>query len=77
MFAACVEGREMISRSGLTQDIKMGTGGCVFQSDVPQQYIAQRQVDPVSVYYDGMGCHVLCGSTLVTVPLQQAGTVAI
>ena len=54
----CVEGWGRISRSGLTQDIKMGS--CVFQSDVPSQWIAQRQVDPVSVYCDGVGCHVLC-----------------
>ena len=36
----CVEGRGRISRSGLTQDIKMGS--CVFQCDVPHQWIAQR-----------------------------------
>ena len=48
----CVEGRGRISRSGLTQDIK--TGSCVFQ------WIAQQQVCPVSVYCDGVGCHVLC-----------------
>ena len=48
----------MISRSGLTQDIKMGS--CVFQCDVPHQWIAQRQVGPVSVYCDGVGCRVLC-----------------
>ena len=47
----CVEGRGRISRSGLTQDIKMGS--CVFQCDVPHQWIAQRQVGPVSVYCDG------------------------
>ena len=54
----CVEGRGRISRSGLTQDIKMGS--CVFQCDVPHQWIAQRQVGPVSVYCDGVGCRVLC-----------------
>ena len=54
----CVEGRGRISRSGLTQDIKMGS--CVFQCDVPHQWIAQRQVGPVSVYCGGVGCHVLC-----------------
>ena len=48
----------MISRSGLTRDVKMGS--CVFQCDVPHQWIAQRQVGPVSVYYDGVGCRVLC-----------------
>ena len=38
--------------------IKMGS--CVFQCDVPHPWIAQRQVSPVSVYCDGVGCHVLC-----------------
>ena len=54
----CVEGGGRISQLGLTQDIKMGS--CVFQCDVPHQWIAQRQVGPVSVYYDGVGCCVLC-----------------
>ena len=54
----CVEGWGRISRSGLTQDIKMGS--CVFHCDVPHQWIAQRQVGPVSVYCDGVGCRVLC-----------------
>ena len=54
----CVEGLGRISRSGLTQDIKMGS--CVFQCDVPHQWIAQRQVGPVSVYCDRLGCRVLC-----------------
>ena len=53
----CVEGRGRICRSGLTQDIKIGS--CVFQWDVPHQWIAQRQVGPVSVYCDWVGCHVL------------------
>ena len=35
-------------------------GSCAFQCDVPHQWIAQRQVGPVSVYCDGVGCHVLC-----------------
>ena len=48
----------MISRSGLTQDIKMGS--CVFTCDVPHKLIAQRQVGPVSVYFDGLGCDALC-----------------
>ena len=43
---------------GLTQDIKMTF--CVFQCDVPHQWIEQRQVGPVFVYYDRTGCHVLC-----------------
>ena len=53
----CVEGRGRISRSGLTQDIKMGS--CVFYCDVPHQWISQRRVSPVSVYCDGVGFHVL------------------
>ena len=68
------------SRSGPIQDIKMGS--CVFQCDVPHQWIAQRQVGPVYVYCDGVGvmscvCGMAfqCGSTLVKVQLQ-AGTVA-
>ena len=52
----CVEGRGWIPQSGLTQDIKMGS--CVFQCDVRHEWIAQ--VGPVSVYCDGLGCHVLC-----------------
>ena len=32
----------------------------VFQCDVPRQWIAQRQVGPVSIYCDGVGCHALC-----------------
>ena len=52
-----VEGWGRISRPGLTQDIKMGS--CVFQCDVPHQWIAQRQVSPVSVYCDGVRCRVL------------------
>ena len=54
----CMEGRGRISRSGLTQVIKMCS--CVFQCDFPHQLIAQRQVGAVSVYCDGVGCHVLC-----------------
>ena len=54
----CMEDRGRISRSGLTRDIKMGS--CVFQCDVPHHRIAQRQVVPVSVYCDGVGCRFLC-----------------
>ena len=78
----CVEDRGRISRLGLIQDTK--TGSCVFQCDVPHQWIAQRQVGPVSVYCDGWGvvpcvCGMafLCDITLVKVPLLQAGTVVI
>ena len=59
-----VECRWCVVRSGkyfpvsLVQDIKMGS--CVFQCDVPHQWIAQRQFSPVSVYCDGVGCHDLC-----------------
>ena len=76
------EGRGRISRSGLTQDIKMGS--CVFQCDVPHQGIAQRQVG-LFLYtvtgWDAMSCVCcmvfLCGSTLVKVPLLQSGTVVV
>ena len=64
-------------------------GSCVFQYDVPHQWIAQRLVSPVSVTGWGvMSCvclcyasksiymAFLCGSTLVKVPLLQAGTSA-
>ena len=54
----CVEGRRRISQLGVTNDIKMGS--YVFQCDVPHQWIAQRQVGPVSVYCDLMRCRVLC-----------------
>ena len=55
----------------------------VFQCDIPHQWIAQRQVSPVSVYWDRLRCHALCGmtflygSTLVKVPMLQAGTVVV
>ena len=39
-------------------------GSCVFQCDVPHQWIAQRQVGPMSVYCDEVGCHVLCLCTV-------------
>ena len=42
---------------GSNKYIKMGS--CVFQCDVPHQWIAQPQVGPVSVYCDWVGCHVL------------------
>ena len=35
-------------------------GRCVFQCDVPHLWIAKQPVGPVSVYCDGLGCHVLC-----------------
>ena len=56
----CVEVWGRFSRSGLTQDIKLGS--CIFQCDVPYQWIAKRQVGPVSVYLDGVGCHVVSAS---------------
>ena len=45
-------------RSGLNQDIQMSS--CVFLCDVPHQWIAQRQVGPMSVYCDRVWCHILC-----------------
>ena len=63
----CIMKLRMIPRSGLTQDIIQ-----VFKCDVLHQRIAQRQVGPVPVYYDGLGvmscvCGMafLCGSTVV------------
>ena len=53
-----MEGRGRISRSGLTQNITVGS--CIFHCNVPHQWITQRQVGPVSVYCDGVVCHVLC-----------------
>ena len=70
----CVEGQGRISRSGLTQDIKMGS--CVLPFHINALWIAQQQVGPVSVYCV-CGMAFLCGSTLVKVLLLQAGTVAI
>ena len=55
----CVEGRGTISRSGLNQDIKMGTCSCVFQCNIPHQWVTQRQVSPASVYCDDVKCHVM------------------
>ena len=57
-FAGMCEGWGRISRLGLTQEIKMDS--CVFKCDFPHKWIAQRQVDPVSVYCHWVGCHVLC-----------------
>ena len=57
----CWTGR--ISRSGLTQDIKMGS--CVFQCEIPHQWQAKPQVGPVSVYCEGVGCHDLCLYTVM------------
>ena len=73
----CVESQGRISWSVLTQDIKMGS--CVFQFDVPHQWIAQRQVDPVSVYCDRVGvtCPVSAAWHSCVAPLLQAGTITI
>ena len=38
------------------QNVHTFTNKHVYQ----HQWIAQRQVGPVSVYCDGVGCHVLC-----------------
>ena len=75
----CVEGRGRISRSGLTQDIKLGS------CDVPQQWIENNDRSAPCLY-TVMGWGVMSyvcdiefhsGSTFVKVPLLQAGTVAI
>ena len=50
--------RWCVWKIGEGQDIKMGS--YVFQCDVPHQWIAKRQVCPVSIDCDGVGCHVLC-----------------
>ena len=34
-------------------------GSCGFQCNVLHQWISQRQVSPVSVYCDGVGCHTM------------------
>ena len=44
--------------SGLIQDIKISS--YVLKCDVLCQLIAQRQDDHVSVYCDGLRCHVVC-----------------
>ena len=53
-FASCMESQERISLS----DIK--TGSFDLQCDIPHQWIAKLQVNPVSVYCDRVGCRVLC-----------------
>ena len=35
------------------------TDSCCVQCYVPTQWISQRQVGTVSVYCDGVGCHIL------------------
>ena len=50
--------RCVCGRSGMIHDITMGS--CVFRCDVQHQWIAQQLVSHVSVYCDGVGCHVLC-----------------
>ena len=41
-----------------TQDIKMGS--CVFQCDIPHQWIAQRKVGYMPIYCGRLECHVQC-----------------
>ena len=48
------------SLNDLAVEGTLNTTNQPFQCDVPHQWIAQRQVGPVSVYCDGVGCHVLC-----------------
>ena len=69
-------------QSGLTQDIKMGS--CVFQCDIPHKWITQDRSAPclyTVTEWGVMSCvcsmAFLCGSTLVKVPLLQAGIIAI
>ena len=53
----------MFGRSGKDLSIRsdpIKVGSCLFQCNVSHQWIAQWQVSPVSVYCDGVGCHVLC-----------------
>ena len=53
----------MCGRSGKDLSIRsdpIKVGSCLFQCNVSHQWIAQWQVSPVSVYCDGVGCHVLC-----------------
>ena len=74
-----------VSWLGQTQVIKIGK--YIFQCDVQHQWIAQRQVGPVSIYNvlwrGGVSCSMSVawysceGSTLVKVSLIQAGNVAI
>ena len=58
-------------------------GSCGFQCDIPHQWIEQRPVGLVSVYCDGVGCHVLClrhdipvRQHIGQIPLLHAGNVA-
>ena len=53
----CVEGCGRISRSGPTQDNRIGS--YVFLCNVPHQWRV-RQIRPVYLYYNGVWCHVLC-----------------
>ena len=48
----CLECWERIPRSCLAQGIKIGS--CVFKCDGTHQW-RERQVDPVTVYKDGVG----------------------
>ena len=73
-----VEGRGTISRSGLTQDIKMGS--CAFHINGQHSDRSTPCMYTVTGW-SAMSCvcsmTFLCGSTLVKVPLLQASTVVI
>ena len=43
----------------------------VFQCDVPHQWVAQRQVGPVSVYCDGVGCRDVTRLRCLKATLKQ------
>ena len=76
----CVEGRGKISLKWVAVDfIRMGS--CVFQCDVPHSTATGRPCICI-LWWDGVSCPVsgmafMCGSTLVKVPLLQAGTITI
>ena len=59
-LASCVVRKEFLCwvRPSLAQDVK--SSSCCSQCNVLHQWMAQRQVCPVSVYCDCVGCHVLC-----------------
>ena len=76
----CVEGRGRISRSGLTQDIKIGN--CVTVYSGVTFHINGCVLCLYTVTWWGImscvcGVVFMCSSTLVKIPLLQAGTVVI
>ena len=77
ILALCVRGQECHFSVVPNKDINIGS--CGFQCDASNQWIAQREVGPMYVDCDGMGCHVLClrHGIPVTAVLSQAGTITI